>query len=59
MADCHCVIRHPVTAEQREEVVEALGYARRVGDLTGILLALAQLAGPCPARDDQEKAAGQ
>lgn len=46
---CTCFIRHPQTPEEREQVQDALKYARGIGDHVGIQLALAQLAGPCPA----------
>ena len=47
--ECHCLIHHPRTPEEREQVDQALEYARRVGDPVGIEIALAQLSGPCPA----------
>ncbi|MFE2578841.1 hypothetical protein [Streptomyces sp. NPDC059378] len=47
---CHCVINHPVTDEERAELDEAFGCARAVGDSLGLLLLVARLAGPCPAR---------
>ena len=47
---CHCLIRHPSTPEEREAVKEALAYARKVGDTTGIAITVAQLSGRCPAQ---------
>lgn len=44
--ECHCMIRHPRSAEERKRVVEALSYARSVGDTVGIMLTMAQL-GAC------------
>ncbi len=49
-SDCHCLIRHPFTDQERAEVAQALEYARAIGDPTGIMLALAQLTGACPAK---------
>ncbi len=46
---CHCLIYHPQTPDERQQVRDKLAYARRIGDYVGIQLALAQLAGPCPA----------
>nr|WTB35218.1 hypothetical protein OG781_42315 [Streptomyces sp. NBC_00830] len=47
---CWCVINHPVTAAQRAELGEAIGYARDIGDLEALPLLIARLTGPCPAR---------
>lgn len=44
---CNCIIAHPTSREERARVVEALNYAKRVGDTAGIMLAIAQLQG-CP-----------
>ncbi len=48
---CHCVIAHPTSDAEREEVVNALAYARSVNDPQGVLLQLARLTGArsCPA----------
>ena len=49
--NCHCFIRHPVTESERKAVADRLEYAREIGDQNGILIALAQLTGNCPARE--------
>jgi len=46
--ECHCLIHHPQTPEERLEVEHELAYARQTGDATCIAIALAQLSGPCP-----------
>lgn len=48
-AECWCIIHHPQTEEQRKAVQDALDNARATGDLNGVMLAIAQLTGPCPA----------
>lgn len=45
---CNCWIRHAVTPEHRKQVTQLLDRSRKIGDTTGIMLSLAQLA-PCPA----------
>ena len=45
---CNCWIRHAVTPTHRKEIFSDLEYYRKVGDSTGILMAMAQLS-PCPA----------
>ena len=40
---CHCIIYHPQTPQERQQVKDKLAYARRIGDYVGIQLALAQL----------------
>tara|TARA_A100001011_G_scaffold354543_1_gene397031 strand:- start:484 stop:675 length:192 start_codon:yes stop_codon:yes gene_type:complete len=50
ISTCHCFIRHAVTKEDREAVTRRLEYAREIGDSNGIIIALAQLTGNCPAR---------
>jgi hypothetical protein len=47
---CHCIVKHPTTTAERKVVRDALAYSRKVGDSFGAMLALAQLAGKCPAR---------
>ncbi|MGW3246602.1 hypothetical protein [Streptomyces sp. NPDC001070] len=49
-AACFCIIAHPVTPEEREEIGKALAYARQIGDLAALPLLIAQLTGSCPAR---------
>ncbi len=46
---CHCMIHHPQNSDERSQLVDALDYARRVGDVQGISLTMTQLQGPCPA----------
>ena len=50
ISTCHCFIRHAVTKDDREAVARRLEYAREIGDSNGIIIALAQLTGDCPAR---------
>ena len=44
---CRCIIRHPQTKQEQTAVKEALAYARKVGDMQGIMITLAQLTGKC------------
>ncbi len=48
--NCHCFIRHAITPEDRKTVTHRLEYAREIGDNNGLIIALAQLTGHCPAR---------
>jgi hypothetical protein len=50
MSSCHCLVRHALTDVERAQVAQALRYARAIGDPLGIMLALAQLTGTCPAK---------
>lgn len=52
-SECTCLIRHAITSQQGAQVAQALDNARATGDTTGILLALIQLTGNCPARHAQ------
>ena len=45
MKKCHCIIKHPVTVEERKVVCDNLDYFRRIGDSQGALFCLAQLSG--------------
>jgi hypothetical protein len=45
--ECSCWIRHATTPEHRKQVSRQFETARRIGDRTGIMLAMAQLS-PCP-----------
>lgn len=53
MAECHCIIRHAITPEEREEAKKALDSAREVGDSLGTMIALNALT-PCPAQKGQK-----
>jgi len=46
---CNCLIRHAVTSEERARAMDALEYARAVGDTLGTYLALEALV-KCPPR---------
>lgn len=41
--ECHHIFHHANTPEERKRAVEALEYARSVGDSTGVMVALAAL----------------
>jgi hypothetical protein len=47
---CWCVIAHAITPAQRDEVNDAIAYARSIGDMAALPLLLARLTGSCPAR---------
>ena len=46
--ECHCIIRHPQTDEERKAIKQYLEYSRKIGDTVGIILSIAQLSGTCP-----------
>ena len=46
MNECHCLIRHARTEAERIEAGKNVQRARRLGDHTGLVIALASL-GPC------------
>lgn len=48
---CHHVIAHWVTDDERQQITEAIAYARTIGDLEALPLLLARLTQPCDARD--------
>ncbi|WP_406738589.1 hypothetical protein OG365_24540 [Streptomyces sp. NBC_00853] len=48
---CNHVFAHPQTPEQRARVEDALKNARQTGDAQGVMVAMAQLLGPCDVRD--------
>lgn len=54
--ECHHVIAHWVTEEDRQRIAEALEYARSVGDLAALPLLIAQLTQPCEAREQYRAA---
>ncbi|WP_274558012.1 hypothetical protein [Streptomyces spiramyceticus] len=54
-ATCWCVIAHPQTDEERARVQAALENARATNDANGVVLAIAQLTQPCPARRNESK----
>ena len=48
---CHHVIAHWVTSADRQQITDAIDYAREIGDLQALPLLLARLTDPCEARD--------
>jgi hypothetical protein len=56
LAVCHCVIRHAITPAERAQAIEALEYAREVGDSIGTMIALAALTG-CPSQSTTDQVA--
>lgn len=50
MAECNCIIKHANSKKERKQANSNLDYYRRVGDNFGVMLAVASLAGDCPAR---------
>jgi len=48
---CHCLIKHPETPEEREQIVKALESARANCDTTAVMLCLSQLTTKCPAQE--------
>jgi hypothetical protein len=46
--NCHCIIRHAITPDERAEVGDVLHYSRSIGDRRGIMLSLWALQ-PCPS----------
>ncbi|MFE6362948.1 hypothetical protein ACFVP3_23490 [Streptomyces sp. NPDC057806] len=48
---CHHVIAHWVTDDDRQQINDAIVYARDVGDMEALPLLLARLTQPCDARD--------
>ncbi|MDX3205092.1 MULTISPECIES: hypothetical protein [Streptomyces] len=52
---CHCLFAHPANDAERAALNEDLDYARTIGDLFGIQVALVRLttASDCPARKEQ------
>ncbi|MEU7400735.1 hypothetical protein [Streptomyces sp. NPDC044948] len=51
MAACHHVIAHWTTQEERQQITDAIAYARRIDDLAALPLLLARLTQPCDARN--------
>ncbi|MFE3577963.1 hypothetical protein [Streptomyces vinaceus] len=51
---CNHLFAHPQTPEQRARVEAALDNARLTGDAQGVLVAMAQLLGPCDVRDRRQ-----
>jgi len=49
MAQCHCIIRHPTTSAERDEMTAALVDAQREGDDRLVVVLMASLAGGCEA----------
>jgi hypothetical protein len=47
---CHCLFYHPATPEEREALSKRLDYCRRIGDMNGVTIILAQLTTECHAR---------
>lgn len=48
---CHHVIAHWTTPDERQAILDAIAYARRIGDLAALPLLLDRLTAPCEARD--------
>jgi hypothetical protein len=53
--ECHCIIRHPQTDEEREAIKRHLEYSRKTGDTVGIILSIAQLTGACQTNKDTKQ----
>ncbi|THA38106.1 hypothetical protein [Streptomyces sp. A1547] len=51
---CNHLFAHPQTPQQRKRVEAALENARLTGDAHGVLIAVAQLTGPCDVRDGRQ-----
>lgn len=51
MADCHCIIYHPQTDDERKLILKKIESMRKIGDMAGVQLALAQLNTKCLAKD--------
>lgn len=49
---CHHVIAHWVTDAERQQINEAIAYAREIGDLEALPLLLLRLTQHCDARDN-------
>ena len=45
--ECHCIIRHPQSEEERSAIKRNLERSRQLGDTVGIILSIAQLTGAC------------
>ncbi|UGQ10534.1 hypothetical protein LO772_27365 [Yinghuangia sp. ASG 101] len=56
MGECRHVIAHWTTEAERQEIVDAIDYARRIGDVAALPLLIARLTAPCSARDGQSPA---
>jgi predicted MarR family transcription regulator len=52
--ECHCIVLHAITPEDRERVVKELDRARHAGDSKAITLCLAQLSA-CPFQNRTEQ----
>ena len=48
---CNHIIRCAVTPEERNSVNVRLTECRRMGDMSGVQLALAMLTGPCTKKE--------
>lgn len=52
--ECHHIIRHATTPAERKQVMERLHYFRNIGDMEGVMLALAMLGRcECPGSKDR------
>lgn len=45
--DCRCFIRHPQGKVERDRVIEALEYARTIGDTAATMICIVQLGTEC------------
>jgi len=52
--ECHCLIRHAITLDERAIMAHRLEEARMIGDMNGIIIALASLSSKYPARENKE-----
>ena len=50
-SECRCFIRHARTDSERKAIADAMHYARSIGDMRGVQVALMQL-GECPTAKD-------
>lgn len=47
---CHCLVRHALTTDERKAAVDNLNYSRSLGDTVGIMIGLMAL-GSCPGSE--------
>lgn len=56
MGECRHFIAHWTTEAERQEIVEAIAYARRIGDVGALPLLMERLTAPCSARPGRNEA---
>ncbi len=49
--ECHCIVKHAITSDERKIARDRLDVARDLNDTYGIMLAVMTLTGQCPARE--------